>query len=187
MEAFAKFAAAMTGFEKYFDTHFAEYCTIESTQLPCEFFHYPSDVSAQEILGHLDALVGHIIINCKEGFGHLWLKELRFVIDFAPSILILFSASCVIWSAAKFHLWLSPISQLLLSATVTSATSAASILTAVTSMIGGCAARPNRVSAFVPITGSTITEILQVIFFLIFRLLHLGLKTVVRNSLETTY
>jgi len=76
MEAFAKFAAAMTGFEKYFDTHFAEYCTIESTQLPCEFFHYPSDVSAQEILGHLDALVGHIIINCKEGFGHLWLKEL---------------------------------------------------------------------------------------------------------------
>lgn len=76
MEAFAKFAAAMSGFEKYFDTHFAEYCTLESTQLPCEFFNFPGDVSAQQLFGHLEALVGHIIFKCDEGFGHLWLKEL---------------------------------------------------------------------------------------------------------------
>lgn len=79
MESYAKLVAGLDGFGRFFDSHFAEYCSIESTKYPCEFFHYPSDISAQELFGHLDALVEYITSNCDEGFGYLWREELRFV------------------------------------------------------------------------------------------------------------
>ena len=80
MESYAKLVAGLEGFGRYFDSHFAEYCTIESLRYPCEFFFYPSEISAQELFGHLDALVEYIISNCDEGFGYLWREEIRFTL-----------------------------------------------------------------------------------------------------------
>ena len=91
-ENFQNFGKAMIGFDKLFEEEFNQYCDSKAQEIPCELFRFSESITIQEIVGTLVALIKHIISNCQDGFGFLWLEQLdalgRYVGGPFPQIII---------------------------------------------------------------------------------------------------
>ena len=67
-------SAFADSFEKY-----SEQCSPAALHVPCELYRYESDITPQELLGTLGAVINHIAEHCEEDFGWQWFEIYKHV------------------------------------------------------------------------------------------------------------